>query len=191
MYARASSSLALAEIRTAMSTISRPRAVQRLVALHRQLAASSGAPTSDYDMAVDIPDPRHDPQRAGAAAGNGRPGNMPRGEELQGYGIMGSHPAPFDPIKQADEAFQFYQENGYVVVNSLSQQEVADLNSVCDEFVTTRGPEIDVPGQGQLFFPLLNYPEFDFTVVHPNTYPMVQRILGGVDKPRLIEFNCA
>ena len=61
---------------------------------------------------------------------------------------------------------------------------------MCDEFVTTRGPEIDVPGQGQLFFPLLNYPEFDFTVVHPNTYPLVQRILGGADKPRIIEFNC-
>ena len=139
---------------------------------------------------ADIPDPRHDPQRAGADAGNGRPGNMPRGEELQGYGILGSHPPPFDPINQADEAFEFYQENGFVVVNSLGEQEVADLNSVCDEFVTTRGPEIDVPGQGQLFFPLLNYPEFDFTVVHPNTYPMVQRILGGADKPRLIEFNC-
>ena len=32
-------------------------------------------------------------------------------------------------------------------------------------------------------------PEFDFTVVHPNTYPMVQRILGGPETPRMIEFN--
>jgi hypothetical protein len=33
------------------------------------------------------------------------------------------------------------------------------------------------------------HPRFDFTVVHPNTYPLVQRILGGEDKPRMIEFN--
>jgi hypothetical protein len=166
---------------------------RRLAAVQRHLCSAvtgESAASPDYDLATDIPDPRHDSNRTGADAGNGRPGNMPRGEHLQGFGIMGSHPPPFDPIKQADEAFAFYQENGYVVVNSLSQQEVAGLNTVCDEFVTTRGPEIDVPGQGQLFFPLLNYPEFDFTVIHPNTYPMVQRILGGADKPRLIEFNC-
>ena len=84
---------------------------------------------------------------------------------------------------------RFYKDNGYVVVNSLSEQEVRHLNLVADEFVTTRGLEIDVPGQGQLFFPLLNYPEFDFTVTHPNTLPLVNAILGGEDKPRLIEFN--
>ena len=63
---------------------------------------------------------------------------------------------------------------------------MTDLNAVCDEFVHDRGEEIDVPGQGQLVFPLLEYPEFDFTVVHPNTLPLVQRILGGKDIPRLI-----
>ena len=40
---------------------------------------------------------------------------------------------------------RFYKDNGYVVVNSLSEQEVRRLNLVADEFVTTRGLEIDVP----------------------------------------------
>eukprot|EP01052_Picozoa_sp_SAG31_P039991 SAG31_NODE_5682_length_2383_cov_1.567426_2_plen_260_part_00 len=109
------------------------------------------------------------------------------------------------------------QEYGYCCVRSLSIAELSALNSVCDEWVTTRGPEIDVPGQGQvrtrvvalvvatrtlasvtpaiytlfsqLFFPLLYYPEVDFTVVHPSTKPLVGAILGGWDKARLIEFN--
>ena len=78
----------------------------------------------------------------------------------------------------------------HLAIPALTVRSICLRLHCCAEFVNTRGPEIDVPGQGQLFFPLLNYPEFDFTVVHPNTYPMVQRILGGEDKPRIIEFNC-
>jgi hypothetical protein len=69
------------------------------------------------------------------------------------------HPAPFDPHTQADEAFAFYQDNGYVVVDALSGREVEALIAASDDFVSSRGIEMDVPGQGQLFFPLLNYPE--------------------------------
>ena len=76
-----------------------------------------------------------------------------------------------------------------MVVDSLSTAEVAGLNQVCDDFHSERGREIDVPGQGQLFFPLLNYPEFDVTVFHPSTLPLVSAILGGQDKVRHIEFN--
>lgn len=112
--------------------MSRSRTVERLAAVQRHLVAAETVEALPADYESDIPDPRYDPERAGAAEGKGRPGNMPRGQELQGYGIMGSHPPPFDPIAQAEEAFAFYQENGYVVVNSLSQQEVADLNVVCD-----------------------------------------------------------
>ena len=42
------------------------------------------------------------------------------------------------------------QDNGFCCVTSLSKEELAALNTVCDEWVNTRGPEIDVPGQGQV-----------------------------------------
>ena len=142
-------------------------------------------PDNIDDPAAIFPPLAGTPEHVGA----GRNMNSPLGEAVQGYGIIRHHPPPFDPSTQFREALNFYRENGYVVVNSLSGSEVSMLNSVCDEWVHTRGSTIDVPGQGQLFFPLLNYPEVDFTVVHPATYPMVKEIMGGADKPRLIEFN--
>lgn len=119
---------------------------------------------------------------------SGRAGNIPV-KGGQGFGIIGHHPPPFDPVNQFDEAFSFYEEHGYVVVTQLHDREVRQLNAVCDQFHQERGAEIDVPGQGQLFFPLLNYPEFDGTVFHTNTLPLVGRILGGVEHARHIEFN--
>ena len=70
-------------------------------------------------------------------------------------GIIKHHPPPFQP-NQVDEILSFYNEHGYVVVETLSEQEVAELNAVCDGWYEERGADIDVPGQGQLFFPLLN-----------------------------------
>jgi hypothetical protein len=119
---------------------------------------------------------------------SGRPGNSPR-KGIQGFGIISHHPAPFDPFTQFDEAFAFYEEHGYVVVSQLNEEEITTLNMVCDEFNEERGTEIDVRGQGQLVFPLLNYPEFDGTIFHPKTLPLVGRILGGVQNVRHIEFN--
>ena len=191
----------------------RTAALRRLRRAAAHLHGGGATPLSaSSELPEDIPDPIGFAENSEE---NGRPGNWPLGEHIQGcapherslfchcgepsavitadicrsarsYGIIKHHPPPFDPQTQEDEAFQFYHENGYVVVNSLSEQEVTDLNAVCDEFVHDRGEEIDVPGQGQLVFPLLEYPEFDFTVVHPNTLPLVQRILGGKDIPRLI-----
>ena len=119
---------------------------------------------------------------------SGRAGNAPV-EGTQGYGIVSHHLPPFDPVAQLDEAFEFYEAHGYVVVTQLGADEVRALNAVCDEFHHERGSEIDVPGQGQLFFPLVNYPEFDGTVFHPNTLALVGRILGGIEHARHIEFN--
>ena len=103
-------------------------------------------------------------------------------------GIIKHHPPPFQP-NQVDEILAFYNEHGYVVVETLSEQEVAELNAVCDGWYEERGADIDVPGQGQLFFPLLNYPEFDQTIFHPSSLPLVGAILGGVENVRHIEFN--
>lgn len=141
-------------------------------------------PTSAAD---NIADPISD--GPGRGRSTGRPGNSPLGPDVQGFGIRRAHPPPFDPIEQADEAFAFYEENGYVVVNSLNECEVAELNATADEWHRDRGAEIDVRGQGQLVFPLVNYPEFDVTVFHPSTLPLIGRILGGMDKARHIEFN--
>ena len=32
---------------------------------------------------------------------------------------------------------------------------------------------------------MLEYPEFDFTFFHPRTLPLVERILGGREVPRV------
>jgi hypothetical protein len=163
----------------------RRRRMRRLSAVCAHVTTSSSAVALASPSADDnIADPPHNAQAAGQHGPLGRAGNSPRGEAHQGYGILGSHPPPMDPATQRDEILRFYEENGYVVVRSLGPQQVSALNLVCDEFVQERGAEIDVPGQGQLFFPLLNYPEFDFTVTHPNVYPFVETILGGEDKPR-------
>lgn len=139
--------------------------------------------------AGDIPDPIT--SGPGDGRKTGRQGNSPLGKGVQGFGLAGTAPPPptFDPIAEADAALRFYREHGFVVVSSLSVDEVAGLNAVADGFHAERGPEIDVPGQGQLFFPLLNYPEFDLTWAHPSTLPLVGRILGGAGNARHVEFN--
>eukprot|EP01047_Picozoa_sp_COSAG01_P036237 COSAG01_NODE_2823_length_7006_cov_12.699146_3_plen_79_part_00 len=43
----------------------------------------------------------------------------------------------------------------------------------------------EILGPAELFFPMLEYPEFDFTFFHPKTLPLVERILGGREVPRV------
>lgn len=140
-------------------------------------------PTADVRSAdaFDIPDP---PQ-TGAGA---RDMNSPLGQQLiQGFGEYGTHPI-FDPHTQEDEAFEFYQRNGYCVIKMFNEQEIADLNAVCDE-ICAYPERITTPGQGDLVFPLVHYPEVDFTVTHPSQKPLVSRIMGGWEHVRMIEFN--
>jgi hypothetical protein len=147
------------------------------------------APTADISSAdaYDIPDPAQ--QGSG-----GREANSPLGGQVQGFAgaggdptLRGTHPT-FDPTTEHDEAFQFYQDNGYVVIRLLDRQEIASLNAVCDQFCCY--PErITVRGQGELVFPLLHYPEVDFTVTHPNQKALIARIMGGWEHVRMVEFN--
>ena len=58
-------------------------------------------------------------------------------------------------------------------LQALAPAEVAVLNAATDIWVRERGPEIDFPGQGQLFYPLLNFPEVDFVTQHPKVLPLV------------------
>ena len=140
-----------------------------------------------------------DPKIGGAGGGN--PGNNPRHSEgytpgqgqsqLQGYGILGKHPIPFDTgsPREFDKALDFYKQNGFVVVQALSPNEVTALNAATDNWVRERGSEIDFPGQGQLFFPLLAYPECDITTAHPKVFPLLSKIFGGEEHIRHVEFN--
>jgi hypothetical protein len=117
------------------------------------------------------------PEEIQVLRGNGQaePRNKPRGDKLQGYGIIGEQPSVFDPSTPAgfNSALEFYNESGYVVVQALSPEEIVALNDATDIWVRERGPEIDFPGQGQLFYPLLNFPEVDFVTQHPKVLPLV------------------
>jgi hypothetical protein len=104
------------------------------------------------------------------------------------YQRFKTHPPPFDPNTQQDEAFEFYRQNGYCLVSALSEVELGELNGVADGF-HKYAEDGSIIGPAELFFPILNHPEFDFTFFHPNTLPLVKRILGGDDVPRVIEFN--
>ena len=77
----------------------------------------------------------------------------------------------------------------FVVVQALSEDEVADLNAATDAWIAERGAEIDFPGQGQLFFPLVSYPECDITTSHPQVFPLLGEIFGGEEHIRHVEFN--
>ena len=167
----------------------------RLSLIRSALCPSTTTAATPPIHALDIPDPnsRHHtlpPAERGAALGSNpwpadRTGNSPLGTEVQGLQRLGSHPPPFDPTTQEEDAFAFYQQHGYVVVSVLSPQELRDLNAVADGW-RKRGEEGEDLGPVDHFFPLLRCPEFDFTFWHPKTLPLVTRILGGEEAVRLI-----
>ena len=70
-------------------------------------------------------------------------------------------PPIFDPRTEFAEARAFFAKNGYVVVNALTAEDLAEINAVADGWLRDRGAEIEFPGQGHLVFPLLEYPELD------------------------------
>ena len=150
-------------------------------------------PTTDIDCAdnYEIPDP---PQTGDGARDDRWGGNRPLGGVIQGFAGVGGDPSlraqhpVFDPKTQFDEAFRYYQENGFCVITLLSEQEVADMNAVADEFCE-HPDRVTLNGQGELVFPLVHYPEVDFTVAHPNQKPLISKIMGGWEFVRMVEFN--
>jgi hypothetical protein len=146
-------------------------------------------PTKDSSCAdnYDIPDP---PQ----TEPGGREQNRPLGGTIQGFAGVGGDPSlrathpVFDPNTQFDEAFRYYQENGFCVITLLSEREVAAMNAVADEFCDYPD-RVTSGGQGELVFPLVHYPEVDFTVTHPNQKGLISKIMGGWEFVRMIEFN--
>ena len=72
----------------------------------------------------------------GAHLGLGRAGLQPAaaapfvGNDSQGLGIRAAaQPPVFNPNSQHSEAYEFWQEHGFVVVAALSEQEVAAMNA--------------------------------------------------------------
>ena len=82
----------------------------RRLSAHLRPAAGGRAASSD-PTPPDIPDPAWDPAVDGPAPENGRALNSPLGEQVQGYGLRGTHPI-FDPRTQLEEAAEFYHQNG-------------------------------------------------------------------------------
>jgi hypothetical protein len=158
--------------------------VEEYRALGLQWAAPERLPPPTDDVrsadAFAIPDPAQTGE-------GGRDANSPLGALTQGFAEYGKHPI-FDPRTQEDEAFEFYQRNGYCVIKMFSEQEVVELNAVCDE-ICSYPERITLSGQGDLVFPLVHYPEVDYTVTHPSQKPLVSRIMGGWEHVRMVEFN--
>ena len=96
---------------------------------------SAGGSSAAEIHAIDIPDPNS--RGIDFALQPGYRPNSPLGKEVQGYRGQkpyGKHPPPFDPASQFDDAFNYYCEHGYVVISALSAGEVAQLNTVADNF---------------------------------------------------------
>lgn len=110
------------------------------------------------------------------------------GNGQQGFGIRAqTQPPVFDPCTQHMEAFRFWEENRFVVVQALSACEVREMNDIADrgwlrEYAHT-------PSELMVFYPLLDYSAVDKFINHPSTMPLISQMLGGWQHVRFQEFN--
>ncbi len=118
----------------------------------------------------------------------------------QGFGRIATvNPPHFDPATEQQSAFEYFSQNGFVVLdNCLSQKELDELNAFYDstqiEFPDRWGLGNERGGhhemQGLIYSqPLLDHPELDPYTQHPSSYPLVCQLFGGEDKVRFSEFN--
>jgi ectoine hydroxylase-related dioxygenase (phytanoyl-CoA dioxygenase family) len=117
----------------------------------------------------------------------------------QGFGrVSERQPRSFRP-DEIDSAYAHFAENGFVVVGGcLSAEELGHLNGFFDRTQSER-PHLWGLGERRrphhrnqgliLSQPLLDYPELDRYTRHASTFPLVARILGGVERVRFSEFN--
>jgi hypothetical protein len=146
--------------------------------LHRRLAAVAahvGAqPVLDPDVI--------------AAAATVQPTQGFIGNSQQGFGIRAQKPPPvFNPRTQHADAFEFWQENRYVVVQALSASEVREMNQIADHGWLR--DYAHVPSETMVFYPLIDYPAVDKFINHANTMPLISEMLGGWEHVRFQEFN--
>ena len=78
--------------------------------------------------------------------------------------------------------------------NALDLAMVDDMNECIDRsmrempeawgFVEETQNIHNMPGQGHIFYPLLDYPEVDDTILNPRVLPLVSAALGGEENVR-------
>ena len=118
----------------------------------------------------------------------------------QGFGrVSREAPPTFDPARDIDAAAAHFETHGFVVLaGALTGEEVAELNAFCDRTQAQRPEawgltEARKPhhrNQGLIYSqPLLDHPELDRFTRHPASFPLVARLLGGVERARFAEFN--
>jgi hypothetical protein len=118
----------------------------------------------------------------------------------QGFGRISQDPAPrFDPVEEIGAAAAFFEREGYVVLaGALDAGELAFLNAFCDRSQAERPEAWGLTerrkphhrNQGLIYSqPLLDHPELDPYTRHPRSFPLVARLLGGVERARFAEFN--
>jgi len=120
--------------------------------------------------------------------------------ENQGFGRLDTSPIThFDPQTARDDACQFFEENGFVVLSQcLNNQELEHLNEFFDRTQTEHPARWGITddrktyheGAGLIFSqPLLDYPELDPYTQHPRSFPLVAYLFGGEQHVRFSEFN--
>eukprot|EP01048_Picozoa_sp_COSAG05_P013513 COSAG05_NODE_1445_length_4869_cov_17.898349_2_plen_379_part_00 len=161
-------------------TASAPSSARRIAAFSSHLVSCHGpaCPAAQRHTAGQVAFP--------AAAATTTP-NAPRGADKQGYGVVSAaQPTVFHPTRQLEAALDFFEEQRYVVIDALSQSEIAELDALADRWVD----EFQAQSSAQtLFYPLLDYPEVDQFVEHPSAMGLIERILGGREHVRFQELN--
>ena len=120
-----------------------------------------------------------------------------RSRQCGGLGLVTKqNPKTFSPL-EVDEAFAFFQENGFAVVrNAYTSDELQFLNAFFDETQATcprawgqlsKRPYYTLGHPLVYSQPLLDHPELDKFTMHPNTFPLVRKIMNN--EPRYSEFN--
>jgi len=118
----------------------------------------------------------------------------------QDFGRLETSPIThFDPQAARDDACQFFEENGFVVLSQcLNNQALEHLNEFFDRTQTEHPERWGITddrktyheGAGLIFSqPLLDYPELDPYTQHPRSFPLVAYLFGGEQHVRFSEFN--
>ena len=111
-----------------------------------------------------------------------------RSRRSRGKGVVAKiQPKKFKP-HQIDKAFNFFNKNGFVVIeNAYTKSEVEFLNNFFDEtqykYPRAWGELKKRPfyalGHPKIYSqPLLDHPELDKYTMHPNTFPLVNKLMN-------------
>lgn len=117
----------------------------------------------------------------------------------QGFGRVDETPPPRFAPGDIRGASAYFADHGFVVLaDCLSAAELRQLNDFCDRTQVSHARAWGLGdrrkghhrNQGLIYSqPLLDHPELDPYVRHPQSFPVVAELLGGADAVRFSEFN--